>query len=178
MKHQEVERAKRAFRETRAKAESAFAADEERRTRDAEKAIAKLVRTTESGVGGRKGANSSKDDVAAVERAAREEARAARRVRDEARRRLEKQELDALRSLTAQMRAYDEGASREAKEREAKKRAMALAHAEAATRARQKRLDEETRVLAEKAADARDRERRSAELDAEARDALAEATRA
>ena len=78
MKHQEVERAKRAFRETRAKAESAFAAEEERRTRDAEKAIAKLVRTTESGVGGRKGANSSKDDVAAVERAAREEARAAR----------------------------------------------------------------------------------------------------
>ena len=67
VKHQEVERAKRAFREDRAKAESAFAADEERRTRDAEKAIAKLVRTTESGVGGRKGPNA--DDVAAVERA-------------------------------------------------------------------------------------------------------------
>ena len=175
MKHQEVERAKRKFREDRAKAESAFSAEEERRRREAEKAIGKLVRTTESGVGGRKGPNA--DDVGAVERKAREEARAAKRARDEARASLEKQELDALRLLTASMRLYDSECARETKEREAKRRALVVRHAEAATREKQRRLDVETAVVAEREKDARDFEKRGAELEKDLRDALAEAKR-
>ena len=175
VKHQEVERAKRKFREDRAKAEAAFSAEEERRRRYAEKAIGKLVRTTESGVGGRKGPNA--DDVGVVERKAREEARAAKRARDEARASLEKQELDALRLLTASMRLYDSECARETKEREAKRRALVVRHAEAATREKQRRLDVETAVVAEREKDARDFEKRGAELEKDLRDALAEAKR-
>jgi hypothetical protein len=54
---------------------------------------------------------------------------------------------------------------------------LVVRHAEAATREKQRRLDVETAVVAEREKDARDFEKRGAELEKDLRDALAEAKR-
>lgn len=155
VKFAEVERAKRRFTENKTRAQTAFDNEERKRVEKLNEEIAKRM--------SRAVTKQEKEEAA---RLSRDAAREAKSKREEQQRRLEKEELDALRKLTSAMRAYDDGLTNESRDREAKKRAMALRHAEAKIRLKENRIAEENRVAAERVADSKDREKRELELEA------------
>jgi hypothetical protein len=88
------------------------------------------------------------------------------------RRRLEKEELDALRTLTSAMKEYDKGLALEAKTRDLKVKAMKIRHGEASARLKEARILEENKVAVERETDAKDRAARDAELERERTEAV------
>lgn len=161
VKFAEVARAKRVFRENRQSAQTKFEMEEAQRVLATNKAIEKLVAD----------ANTKKEKEKA-QMASRTQKRLADTKQVVERRRLEKEELDALRTLTSAMKEYDEGLALEAKTRDLKVKAMKIRHGEASARLKEARILEENKVAVERETDAKDRAARDAELERERTEAV------